>query len=459
MATYKEIFLLVDKISAPLRKIQENTRKATEKASKFRASLDKLTSKLSTTTAKINALGAKVGAFSKRVAGAFAAITGTITLISGAILRGSNRVAELGDRIDKMSQKIGMNRRNFQEWDYILSQNGGSIESLQMGFKTIANQMNGVVKGSKESKNAFDALGISIYDNNGVLRSQDDVFNDVVNALQKETNATKKAILGNQLFGRSFIEMKPLLNQSAQAIEELRKRAHNMGLILSDDDIENAVKYKDTMETFSKVFEAKFATVMMKIMPDLSNALEEIMTIVRENQEVFDNLGQAFKWIVGTALPEVIKAIVGIANLLKGLGGLIGTILGQILSIPTYISMAFNTLKTNITIGMIVIGRAIASIADKIKSVFNEVLQGILAKIQSIVEKITWVLSKLPGINSAMKGVISDAVNHINNSNTTNNNDNRKIDNSTTTNNNVTHNHFGGGLLNWRQAQYSVGNT
>ena len=52
MATYKDILLLVDKVSAPLKKIQENTRKATEKTNKFRAGLDKLTAKLRATATR-----------------------------------------------------------------------------------------------------------------------------------------------------------------------------------------------------------------------------------------------------------------------------------------------------------------------------------------------------------------------------------------------------------------------
>lgn len=453
MATYKDILLLVDKVSAPLKKIQENTRKATEKTNKFRAGLDKLTAKLRATATRLNALGTKVGAFSKKVAGAFAAITGTIALVGGAILRGANQVADLGDRIDKMSQKIGMGRKAFQEWDYIMSQNGGNVESLQMGFKTLTTQIEGVQKGSKDSMNAFKALGVSVKDTNGQFRTQDDIFNDTVRALQKIQDPTKKAILANRLFGRSAAELKPLLNQSADAIDELRSKANKRGLILSDEDIDNAVRYKDTMDTFSRFFQAKFANVMMKIMPDLSNALEEIMAIVRENQEVFDNLGQAFKWIIGTALPAVIKSIVWVANALKNVGGFIGTVLGQLLSIPTYISMAFNTLKTNITIGMITIGRAIASIADKIKAVFSGVVQTIIGWIQKIIEKITWVLEKIPGINKFLgNGGLGAA---ISNNTTTNNSSIMTNSNNTTSNTYNTTNNYNS-IMPLAQMQYGT---
>ncbi len=422
MATYKDVLLLIDKVSAPLKKIQENTRKATEKTNKLRESFITLTSKMRAVSTRINAVGGKLAAFGRKVSTAFAAITGTITLISGAILRGANHVADYGDRIDKMSQKIGMSRKSFQEWDYIMSQNGGNVESLQMGFKTLTTQIEGVQKGSKDSIKAFKALGVSVKDNNGKFRSQDDIFNDVVRALQKMKDPTQKAILENRLFGRSAAEMRPLLNQSADAIDELREKANKMGLIISDKELDNAVKYKDTMDTFQRFFQAKFANVMMKVMPDMSKALEDIMAIMHDNQEIFNNIGQVFKWTIGTALPAVIKSIVWVANGLKNIGGWIGTVLGKILSIPTYISMAFNTLKTNITISMINIGKAIGNIANKIKSIFSGVIQTILQWIQNIIDKITWVLNKIPGINKFLAN--KDIGEIINNSQT--NNDNRQ---------------------------------
>lgn len=428
MATYKDILLLVDKVSAPLKKIQENTRKATEKTNKFRAGLDKLTAKLQATGEKIRAIGGRVGAFSKKIGGAFAAISGTISLISGAILRGANQIADFGDRIDKMSQKIGMSRRSFQEWDYIMSQNGGNVESLQMGFKTLTNQIEGVQKGSKDSINAFKALSITVKETNGQFRSQDDIFNDSIRALQKIEDPTRKAMLANRLFGRSAAELRPLLNQNADAIDALRSSVNKKGLIISDEEINNAVKYKDTMDTFQRFFQAKFANVMMKIMPDLSKALEDIMSIVHENQEVFDDIGQAFKWIIGTALPAVIKSIVWVANALKNIGGWIGTALGTILSIPTYISIAFNSLKTNIIIAVINIEKAISNIAEKIKSVFSEVVQNIMSRVQAIIEKVTWVLEKIPGINKFLGdkdlgGIVNN--NQSNDNRQFNSNDNR----------------------------------
>lgn len=386
MATYKDVLVLVDKVSAPLKKIQDNTDKLREKMSK-------LTSRL------------------KKVGGALTAVGATVGVVGGAILRGANQVAEMGDRIDKMSQKIGMSRKSFQEWDYIMSQNGGNVETLQMGFKTLVTQIEGVQKGSKDSIKAFSDLGVQVKDNNGKFRSADEVFNDTIRSLQKIENPTQKMILANRLFGRSAAELRPLLNQEAQAVDDLRSKANSMGLIISDEDVANSVKFKDTMDTFTRFFQAKFATVMMKLMPEFSKALEDIMAFGKENQEVFDSIGMAFSWLVTKALPTTIKLFVGLANILQSIGGAIGTFIGKILSIPTYISMAFNTLKTNVLI----------------------ILNSIIKFIQKIIEGITWVVGKIPSIGKAIR---SNRVTQTQNNN------------SVVNNNQVTNNYGGMGGYN-----------
>ena len=410
MATYKDVLVLVDKVSAPIKKIQGNT--------------DKLRDKMSRLTSGL-----------KKVGGALTAVGATVGVVGGAILRGANQVAEMGDRIDKMSQKIGMSRESFQEWDYILSQNGGNIDSLQMGFKTLTTQIGMAGKGTKESVAMFKQLGVSVKDNNGNLRKQDDVFNDTITALQKMGETTERDVIAQKLFGRSFIEVKPLLNQSAEAIDKLRKKANDMGLILSKEDVDNARDFKDTMDTFTRFFQAKFATVMMKLMPEFSKALEDIMAFGRENQEVFDSIGTAFSFIITKALPATIKFFGTIAKVLESIGAGIGMFIGKILSIPTYISMAFNTLKTNVVITFIKIGQVIQSVISGLKGVFDNVLGAIAQWIANIIEKIQWIVGKIPLVNKFVKDGGSRITQTQNN-------------NSVVNNNNVTNNYGGMGGFN-----------
>lgn len=418
MATFWDELKLKDSVSNSLKKIQENSSKLTEKTEKMRGKFAKLQEKITALNPKITELGNKAkvatqkfsnfgGKVAKglaKIGAAYTAIAGTISLVGGKILSSANKYADFGDRIDKMSQKIGMSRKAFQEWDYIMSQNGGNVESLQMGFKTLVTQMENVQKGSKDSTKAFAELGVKVKDNNGKFRSQDEVFNDTIKSLQKIQDPAKKAMLAQRLFGRSAAELKPLLNQEASAIDELRKKANDLGLIVTDEEIQNAVKFKDTMDTFSRVFEAKFAKVMMKLMPSFSESLEKIMALVGQNQEVFDTIGASLNWVVVTALPFVIQSIVTMANLLNKVGAIAGQILGTIASIPIEISTYWSILMTNVQIAFIKFKRGFSEVANHVKSAFANAFQAIAQFIQNIIDKIGGIIGKIAGIGNIKIG-------------------------------------------------------
>lgn len=212
-----------------------------------------------------------------KLKGAWQAGCAAIGAVAGATAVFVNQTSKAGDRVDKMSQQIGMGRKAFQEWDYIMTQNGGNVESLQMGYKTLASQMDNARKGSKDSIGYFSKLGISIKDSSGQLRSQDEVFNEAVSKLQNMNNATEKAIIAQKLFGKAAIGMKPLLNQNAESIDNLRQKANDLGLIMSDESVDAAVKFTDTMDTVKRSFGAIGITIGTALLPHIQGLADQLI--------------------------------------------------------------------------------------------------------------------------------------------------------------------------------------
>lgn len=415
MATYKDVLMLVDKVSAPLKDIQKNTDKTNKK-------IDTMRDKLGRVGNNMKAFGSKIAAFGKMAVGVFAAVAAAIIAVSSAVIKTANKYAEMGDRIDKMSQKIGMSRKAFQEWDYIMSQNGGNVESLQMGFKTLVTQIEGVQKGSKDSIKAFKKLGVQVKDNNGKLRTADDIFNDTVRALQKMKNPTEKMILANRLFGRSASELRPLLNQSAESVDNLREKANELGLIISDEDIKNAVEYKDTMDTFSRYFEAKFGSSIMKIMPDISKGMEDIIKITKtkEMQTILDNFSTSIKWIVSKGLPAIINAISWITKSIFWLLTEPPSLLaGMVNDAKDKMVYTFKKGITQIKVFIIKLKQTTSDMINSVVSFINSVFVKISEWIDKIIQKIVWVAGKLPGLNKIVNG--SKILQQQTNNNVTNN--------------------------------------
>lgn len=265
------------------------------------------------TAKKGTGFGSKMSAAFGTVVKAGAGLAAGVVAAGAAVTKLATGAAATTDRIDKMSQKIGISRESFQEMDFIMSQSGGSVESLQMGMKTLRTSMMAAANGTKANADRFKKLGVSIKNSKGQLRSQEDVMFDTLAALQKVGDETERTALATELFGKAGVELVPLLNSGAGSIEEMKKKAHDLGLVLDDDAIDAGVKLTDTIDQVKRSFDA----VKTKIGIELFPVVQNIIDVVLDNMPVIQTvLGGAFK-VLGTVVSGAVTVIGWLATPLK----------------------------------------------------------------------------------------------------------------------------------------------
>ncbi len=258
---------------------------------------------------KAGALANKLGEGIKAAAKWGAAIGAGAAVAGAAMLGMASKSAEATDRIDKMSQKLGFSREAFQEWDFILSQNGASIDSLGAGMKTLTNQVDELGKGGTVASDAFGELGMSYEDLEGL--SQEEIFEKTVTALQGVEDKTKRAALANDLLGKSGQELAPLLNAGAGSVEDLKNKANELGIVLSDEAIDSGVKFTDTMDQLKRSFGAvatNIGTALIPIFQELAQwAIEHMPEIQGFFKGAFDLISESIKvtyeWFSDNLLP------------------------------------------------------------------------------------------------------------------------------------------------------------
>ena len=235
----------------------------------------------------------KVGKFALGF-GAAAAAAG------GALFAFADKTTESLDRIDKLSQKLNMSSKEFQEWDYVLSQNGASVDGLQIGMKTLAERMVQAQDGAGKGAEAFEALEISATDVNGELKTQGQMFNEAVAALQKVNNATEKAKLANDLFAGSAKELTPLLNQTSEATDDLKNKAEELGMVQSEDAIKAGAAFQDNLDTTKRMLGGVATKIGTTLLPMFNNMMEWIQSKMPQIQEfftlVFDTVSPKVKY-------------------------------------------------------------------------------------------------------------------------------------------------------------------
>ena len=232
------------------------------------------------------------------------AVSAGVTAGGTALFGMAKKASSATDRIDKMSQKIGLSREAFQEWDYILSQNGASVDGLKIGFKKMTSQIDKVISAGDASGTAFEALGMNIDDLKG--KSREEIFSKVIEGLQGMDDETQKASLASDLLGKSALELAPLLNQTADSTEALRKRSHDLGLVMSDDAVDSGVKFTDTLDSLKRSFNAVVTNVGVSVMPTIQKFADYIIKNMPSIRKVFS---KAFEGI-----SKVVTGFVGVAK-------------------------------------------------------------------------------------------------------------------------------------------------
>jgi len=268
-------------------------------------------SNLDSTDKKAFSLGGTLGKVGGAAVLAGIALAGMAVAAGTAVFGLATNTAKVTDRIDKMSQKIGLSRQGFQEWDFIMSQSGSSVEVLQSGFKTFTGIIDDATTGNKKATTAFKELGLST----GELKklSPEETFDRTIIALQNMPESAHKSALANDLLGRSASELAPLINSAAGSVEEMRGKANELGLVLGDDAIDAGVVFTDSMDQIKRSTSAAFATIGAEVMPIVQTFLDWVMTKMPMIQEImrtaFGIIGDYVKIASDIFLNELVPAL------------------------------------------------------------------------------------------------------------------------------------------------------
>lgn len=285
-------------ISAEISKLQSGLKEASNQVSGFSSTVEKVKS----------GVGKSFEAVGKVAKTAFVATGAAVTTAATTIVGFATKSAATADNIDKMSQKIGISRKAYQEWDYICGQSGVDVDVFKNGVKTLTTQMDSAAGGSKSAQEAFSALGLTWEDGSGKLKSQETMMEEAIAALSNMENGTERARLAQELFGKAGTELAPILNSGTEGIEALRDRCHELGLVMSDESVDAGVKLGDTIDDVKKSFGAIVTQIGSKVMPIIQKLLDWVMAHMPEIQEVFKTVFGVLEKVVNAAM-EVIKEL------------------------------------------------------------------------------------------------------------------------------------------------------
>ena len=233
----------------------------------------------------------------------------------GQRLKGlADDTAAYGDQVDKNSQKMGISAQEYQKWNYVLERNGSSIDVMQKGLKTLSSKL---VEGSQ----AFEELGVSTTNADGSFRSTEDVLNDTMAALAGMQDATQRNAIATQLFGGKVAqELQPTLNSGADGIEELKNRADELGLVMSDEGVAASAQYKDAMTDLDETISGIKNSIGSSLLPVVTDLVRMVTDQAIPAIKDFTDQNEWLAPVIAGLVTGLIafKAALGISAIVSG---------------------------------------------------------------------------------------------------------------------------------------------
>lgn len=348
----------------------------------------------------------------KKVTAGFAAMAAAAMAAAAAVGKMVLDAAQKADDINTLAVQTGLSTDEIQKFQYAAERIDVPLETMTGSMAKLTKNMASAQNGSKNTAAAFDALGISITDENGQLRNNQDVFYEVIDALGKMDNETQADAYAMQIFGKSAQSLNPLIRGGAEELKNLGDEAEAAGLILSQDSLDGLNRVQDAVDTFKASISGAGSLFSTAFAGPIAEGIETLTGFIQRLTSAFSNGGlDALAEEVGSvmtdllghlrdALPKVVKF--GTDLLLKLIDGIIAMLPSLTATgieiIVTLVNAIADSLPKLIPAAVDAILTIVDSLLDNVDSLIDAALHLIEALAEGLINALPKLAEKVPQI-------------------------------------------------------------
>lgn len=253
------------------------------------------------TEEKAGSVAEKLGTGIKTAAKWGTAIVGGATAAAGAMIGVANKAAEQADEIDKASTRMGISAESYQELAYASEQCGVEMSVMEKAAKSLE----------------------------GTDMSMDEAMASIMALSSEEERAAKAA----ELFGEGVAyKMAPLLAEGADGFNGLKDRAHELGIVMSDEAVANGTQFSDLMDDLKNTAQSLGAGLASTLFPILNDLMQTVIGFMPTIQQLIADIGPALGEMLQEILPPLIDLVSSVLPIIIDILKPLIPILTQILS-------------------------------------------------------------------------------------------------------------------------------
>lgn len=219
-----------------------------------------------------------------------------------------NRVIHTATDINNLADEFGLSAKAVSALRFQFEKLGESPEKFDAAFRTFSKAITEALDPTSKMAQLFKAMGVSVRDAGGNIRSTEDILKDTGNSLSQYEHNAKFAALATELFGRSGVKFADVLGSQPDLIA---RNSAELSKFSDSLDPGALAQYNEALATVKKAYDGIWKTAAAGLLPTLSNlakAFSDSSITGGDLKLIGDGIAAVFK-VAATAATALYSAI------------------------------------------------------------------------------------------------------------------------------------------------------
>jgi len=194
------------------------------------------------------------------------------------------------EQFDQLAQRTGIAVDALQGLQVAMAREGLESGSLALGFRTLSGHIVGMAEGTAKSSELFRQLGIS---EQTVAQGTGALMSAIADRFAGMADGAEKSRFAVELFGRSGLQLIPILNQGSVGLEAAMRKAAEFGLILTKTQQKDLKVFDDSLDDLGSALKGFTAQVGAAFAPSLTSLVHFMTNAVVFAKDVFNLFADA----------------------------------------------------------------------------------------------------------------------------------------------------------------------
>lgn len=225
-----------------------------------------------------------------------------LSAVAQSVMQVERASMDYAQSIAQMAQETGLSTQAVQALDYVATQTGTDMDHISSAMTSLQRAMASAASGTGETYRLFRQLDVAITDSNGDMRDTTQVFFDVVGALNSMSNSTEESQAALKLFGDSAKDLNGLISQGTSGIASMVSEFQDLGIAVSDEDIQSLVEAQKSVEEMKASFMAAATELMATFAPAITAVMNFLTQLSPETKQIIMVVAALSATLMGLSL-------------------------------------------------------------------------------------------------------------------------------------------------------------